>query len=56
MKIFVDLCQDGEIIIRGFDPVGLQRAEMIVKVAPSISEEEFEQTVMTKVNQLQMSS
>jgi len=47
---------DGEIIIRGFDPVGLQRAEMIVKVAPNISEEEFEQTVMAKVNQLQMSS
>jgi len=46
---------DGAIIIRGFDPVAFQRAELVVDVAPGISKDEFEQTVLSKVTQLQMS-
>jgi len=46
---------DGEIRIRGFDPVAFKRAELVVNVAPDISEEKFEQTVLTEVTKLQMS-
>lgn len=45
----------GAIIIHGFDPVAFQRAELVVDVASDISEDEFEQIVLTKVTELQMS-